>query len=63
MASRGHYLKLCLVYQVVNRHLNFPIVPGNLSRSLRNTSKLALERPITYNEYLLIVIFAVYNCP
>ena len=50
LASRRHYLKLCLLYQVVNGHLNFPtapVVPRNLSRSLRNTSTLALERPVT----------------
>ena len=38
------------LYQVINGHLNFPtapIVPRNLSRSLRNTSTLALERPVT----------------
>ena len=47
LASRRHYMKLCLLYQVLNGHLNFsnaPIVPWNLSRSLRNTSTLALER-------------------
>ena len=50
LASRRHYLKLCLLYQVINGHLNFPtapVVPRNLSRSLRNTSTLALERPVT----------------
>ena len=39
LASRRHYLKLCLLYQAVNGHLNFPtapVVPRNLSRSLRN---------------------------
>ena len=50
LASRRHYLKLRLLYQVVNGHLNFPtapVVPRNLSRSLRNTSTLAFERPVT----------------
>ena len=52
LASRRHSdLKLCLLYQIVNGQLNFhntPIVPQNLSRSLRNTSTLALERPVTH---------------
>ena len=51
LASRRHYLKLCLLYQIVKGHLNFPIapiVPRNLSRCLRNTSTLALERPVTH---------------
>ena len=51
LASRRHYLKLGLLYQIVNGHLNFPvapIVPRNLSRCLRNTSTLALERPVTH---------------
>ena len=50
LASRRHYLKLCVLYQVVNGHLHFPmapVVPRNLPRSLRNTSTLALERPVT----------------
>ena len=41
LASRRHYLKLCVLYQVVNGHLDFPmapVVPRNLPRSLRNTS-------------------------
>ena len=49
-ASRRHYLKLCLLYQIVNGNLNSPmapIVPRNLSRSLRNTCTLDLERPVT----------------
>ena len=40
LASRRHYLKLCLPYQIVNGCLNFPtapIVTRNLSTSLRNT--------------------------
>ena len=40
-ASRRHYLKLCVLYQVVNGHLDFPmapVVPRNLPGSLRNTS-------------------------
>ena len=50
LASRRHYLKLCLLYQIVNGQLNFPapIVQRNLSISLRNTSTLALERPATH---------------
>ena len=50
LASRRHYLKLCVLYQVVNGHLDFPmapVVPWNLPRSLRNTRTLALERPVT----------------
>ena len=50
LASRRHYLKLCLLYQVVNGHINFPmapVAPRNLSRPLRNTRTLALERPVT----------------
>ena len=50
LASRRHYLKLCLLYQVVNGHIHFPkapVAPRNLSRSLRNTTTLALERPVT----------------
>ena len=43
---------LCLLYQVVNEHLNFPIscthCTWNLCRSLRNTSTLAFERPLTH---------------
>ena len=27
LASRRHYLKLCLLYQVVNEHINFPLSP------------------------------------
>ena len=50
LASRRHYLKLCLLYIVVSGHLSFaraPIVPWNLSTSLRNTRILALERQVT----------------
>ena len=50
VASRRLYMKLCLLYQIVNGHPNFPtapIVPWNLSRSPRNTSTLALEWPVT----------------
>ena len=50
LASRRHYLKLCLLNQVVNGHIHFPmapVAPQNLSRPLRNTRTLALERPVT----------------
>ena len=42
--------EVCLLYQIVNGHLNFsttPVVLRNLSRSLRNASTLALESPVT----------------
>ena len=51
LACRRRYLKLCLLYKVVNRQLTFPVVPISVPRSqarlLRNTSTLALERPVT----------------
>ena len=67
LASRRHYLKLCVLYQVVNGHLDFPmapVVPQNLPRSFRNTSTLALERPVTRtNAYISVFIFPTYNHP
>ena len=50
LASRRCYLKLCLLYKVVNGQLTFPVAPIVLrsqARLLRNTSTLALERPVT----------------
>ena len=50
LACRRRYLKLCLLYKVVNGQLTFPvvpIVPRSQARLLRNSSTLALERPVT----------------
>ena len=52
--------------QIVNGHLNFhtaPIVPRNLSRSLRNTSTLDLERPVTSTNAHQSWFFPAYNHP
>ena len=48
LAQRRQFMKLCYMYQVVNQHVVFPselIERRMLSRNLRNSSSLDLQRP------------------